>query len=342
MDSELENEKKAERYFRTSTRLGFMLAFFIGACFGVSYAAWTLNPFLGFTVSFLSATMVFLSLVLLEHHIDRKYKGITCSRREYLIAALPVYAIMLVFVIIILTLWTILTYSTGMMVFINMNVIVILLLYTSFTLLPRMFRISSKGLELEDPKLVERILSLAKEMGVRVERIAILSWKKLKVANALQVGPKRFSIYLSDYLIENLKLVEVEAVVAHELAHVKKRHLLKVLLFTLTFVLTGINLLLYSWVKRGNPISYTTTIAGILFLLAESIASNSLARRFELEADALSAQILGSPEPMISALQRIAELNLTPTKYPRIIEWALPHPSTETRIEKLKMIEMKR
>lgn len=342
MNSEPENEKKAERYFRTSTRLGYMLALFIGVCFGASYVAWTLNPLLGFAVSLLSATIAFLSLVLLGYRIDRKYKGIASSRREYLIAVLPVYAIMLLFVITGLTWWTVLTYSTGMMVFVYMNVIVILLLYISFTLLPRMLRISSKGLKLEDPKLVERILSLAKEMGVKVERIIILSWKKLKVANALQVGPRKFSIYISDYLIENLKPVEVEAVIAHELAHAKKRHLLKVLLFTLTFVLTGMNLLLYSWVKRANPISHITTIAGILFLLAVSVASTPLVRRFELEADALSAKTLGSPEPMISALQRIAELNLTPTKYPRIIGWGLPHPSTETRIEKLKMIKMKR
>lgn len=342
MNSKPENEKKAERYFRTSTRLGYVLALFIGVCFGVSYAAWTIDSLLGFTVSFLSVTATFLFLVLLRYRIDRKYKGIAGSRREYLIAALPVYAIMLVFVITGLIWWTVITYSTDMMVFIYMNVIVILLLYTSFALFPRMFRIGSKGLELEDPKLVERILSLAKEMDVKVERIIMLPWKKLKVANALQVGRRKFSIYISDYLIENLKPVEVEAVVAHELAHAKKRHLHKILLFTLTFVLTGMNLLLYSWVKRANPTSHITTIAGILFLLAVSVASTPLARRFELEADALSAKTLGTAEPMISALQRIAELNLTPKKYPRVIGWGLPHPSTENRIEKLKMIKMKR
>ena len=342
MNSEPENEKKAERYFRTSTRLGYMLALFIGVCFGTSYVAWTLNPLLGFAVSFLSATIAFLSLVLLGYRIDRKYKGIASSRREYLIAFLPVYAIMLLFVITGLTWWAVLTYSTGMMVFIYMNVIVILLLYTSFTLLPRMLRISSKGSELEDPKLVERILGLAKEMGVKVERVIVLSWKKLKVANALQVGPRRFSIYISDHLIENLKPVEVEAHILLKCNNFLKRHLLKILLFTLTFVLTGMNLLLYSWVKRANPISHITAIAGIFFLLAVSVSSTPLVRRFELEADALSAKTLGSPEPMISALQRIAELNLTPTKYPRIVGWGLPHPSTETRIEKLKMIKAKR
>jgi STE24 endopeptidase len=134
----------------------------------------------------------------------------------------------------------------------------------------------------------------------------------LKAFRHCQVGPRKFSIYISDYLIENLKPVEVEAVVAHELAHAKKRHLLKILLFTLSFVLTGMNLLLYSWVERVNPISQITMIAGIVFLLAVSVASTSLVRRFELEADALSAEALGSPEPMISALQRLAELNLTP------------------------------
>jgi len=43
---------------------------------------------------------------------------------------------------------------------------------------------------------------------------------------------------------------------------------------------------------------------------------------------------------MISALNRIAELNLIPRKYPRFIGWGLPHPSIETRIEKIMTIEI--
>jgi STE24 endopeptidase len=341
MNSELENKKRTETYSRALTRLGYILALFMGVCFGVSYGAWILSPLLGFAVSLLSATTAFLSLVLLGYRIDRKYKGITGSRREYLISVLPVYVIMLLFFITGLTWWTVLTYSIGSMVFIYMNAIVILLIYTSFRLLPRMLCISSKDLELEDPELVGKILDLAKEMGVKVEKAFILSWKKLKVANALLVGHRKFSIYISDYLIENLKPVEVEAIVAHELAHAKRRHLLKILLFTIPFVLTGMNLLLYSWVERANPISQITTIAGMAFLLVVSVASIPIARRFELEADALSVKAIGSAEPMISALQRIAELNLTPAKYPRIIEWGLPHPSTQTRIEKLEIIKTK-
>ncbi|MDH5438180.1 MAG: M48 family metalloprotease [Candidatus Bathyarchaeota archaeon] len=338
MNGKLENEKRAERYFRTLTRLGYVLALFIGICLGVSYSAWTLNPLLGFAVSLLSATTAFLFLALLEYRIDRKYKGITSSRREYLIVALPVYAIMLLFVITGLTWRTVLTYAVGTMVFVYMNATVILLLYASFTLFPRMFRIRSKGLELEDPKLVDKILGLAQKMDVKVERMIMLSRKKLKVANALQVGPRKFSIYISDYLIENFTPVQVEAVIAHELAHAKKRHLLKNLLFTLPFGLISMNLLLYSWVIRANHISLIIAIASIIFLLTVNIAITPLRRRLELEADALSAKALGNPEPMISALQRIGELNLIPTKYPRIIGWGLPHPSIETRIEKLRRL----
>ena len=340
-NSELEDEKAA-RYFRTSTRLGYVLALFIGACFGFSYVMWKLNPIFGFAFSILSAITAFLALVLLGYRIDRKYKGITSSRGEYLIAALPIYAIMLLFMITGLTWWTILTYAVGTTVFVYMNVIVILLLYASFTLFPRILRILSKGLELADPKLFERILNLAQKMNVKVEKMIMLSWKKLKVVNALQIGPRRFSIYVSDYLIENLKPVEVEAVVAHELAHAKKRHVLKKLLLTLLFVLISMNLLLYSWVIRVSPISHIIAIAGIILLLAVNVAITAFSRRLELEADALSAKALGGPEPMISALQRIGELNLIPMKYPRIIGWGLPHPSIQDRIEKLKKIKMKR
>lgn len=296
---------------------------------------------MGFIISFLSITTAFVSLALLGHRVDRKYKRITSSRREYLIAALPVYAVMLLFVIMGLTWWTVLTQVTGAMIFVCMNSIVILLFYGSATLFPWLLRIRSRGSRLKDSKLVERVFDLAGELGVKVEKIIVLSWKNLKVANALQVGSRRFSIYISDYIIENLTPLQIEAVIAHELAHAKKRHLLKNLLFTLPTVLIGMNLLLYSWVNCAGAFSLIIAIAGIASLLAGNVIVTPLRRKFELQADALAAKVLGNTEPLITALQRISELNLIPTKYPRVIEWGLPHPSIETRIKKLKMIKIK-
>jgi Zn-dependent protease with chaperone function len=221
-----------------------------------------------------------------------------------------------------------------------MNAIVVLLLYGSIKLIPSLFHIGSKGLILEDPKIVERILILAKKMDIEVEKMLVLPWKKLKIANAFQVGPRRFSIYLSDYLIENVTSVQVEAVVAHELAHAKKKHVLKSLLIMLLPMFIGMNLFLYSWINRASASNYIITIAGIILIFAGNIIATPIQRRFELEADALSAKILGTPEPMISALQRISELNLIPRKYPRFIEWGLPHPSIETRIKKIMTVEI--
>jgi STE24 endopeptidase len=341
LNREVGDENRAERYFTASTRLGFVLALIIGISFGGIVIISTLNPLLGFAVSILFGTMAFLFLVFLGYRIDRKHKGITSSRREYLVAALPVYVIILFFTVIPQAIYIILTQVAGVMIFVYMNAIVVLLLYGSIKLIPSLFRIGSKGLNLEDPKLVERILTLAEKMDIEVEKMFVLSWKKLKIANALQVGPRRFSIYLSDYLIENLTPVQVEAVVAHELAHAKKKHLLKILLLMLPPLLIGMNIFLYFWVNRlYSPSNYIFAIAGVILIFAGNIIVTPIQRKFELEADALSAKILGTPEPIISALYRIGELNLIPRKYPRFIGWGLPHPSIETRIKKIMTIKI--
>lgn len=345
MIDEHENDKRTERYFKVSTRLGYLIALFIGFCFGISYVAWKLHPFFGFFVSILLATAAFLILMLFGYRVDRKYKKITSSRKDYLIAALPLYAIMLSLMTIPLFFLNILFQATGIMIFVYLNIVVILLFFVSSTLIPRVLRFRSRGLELENLMLVDKLLSLAEKMDVDVEKIMVLPWKKFKVANALQVGPRKCSIYISDYLIENLALEEVEAVVAHELAHAKKRHLLKSLLFTLPFVLVGMNLMLYYGMSyANNPRSLEAAagfFVGIAFVLAVNFAMMPLRRRFELEADALAAEILGSPETMISALQKISELNLIPKKYPPIIRWGLPHPSLEIRIRKLRQLKEK-
>lgn len=341
MNSEVGDENRARRYFTASTLLGYVLALIIGISFGLTVVISTLNPLLGFAVSILFGTIAFLFLVFLGYRIDRKHKGITSSRREYLVAALPVYAIILDFIVIPQAIYIIITQTAGVMTFVYVNAIVILSLYGSTKLTPWLVRIRSKGLNLEDPKLVEKILTLAEKMNVKVEKILVLSWKKLKIANALQVGPRRFSIYLSDYLIENITPLQVEAVVAHELAHAKKKHLLKILLLMLPPLLIGTNVFLYFWVNHTHsPSNYITAIAGIILIFAGNIIVTPIQRRFELEADALSAKILGTPEPIISALYRIGELNLVPRKYPHFIGWGLPHPSIETRIKKIMTIEM--
>lgn len=334
------DEKRAERYFTASTRLAFVLALIIGASFGVVVILWAFSPVVGFAVSLLLGTIGFLFLVFLGYRIDRKHRGITSSRKEYLVAALPVYVIMLIFLLMPQVIYLAMTQVAGTMIFVYVNSIFAISLHGFSRSIPLLLRIRSKGLSLEDPKLVEGILTLAEKMDVKVEEMVLLSWKKLKVANALQVGSRRFSIYLSDYLVENLTPVQVEAIVAHELAHAKKRHSLKILLLILPLLLIGMNLMLQSWIMQSDPRRSFFAIAGLAFLLPGNIMVAPIQRRFELEADALSAEIMGAPEPMISALNRIAELNLIPRKYPRFIGWGLPHPSIETRMEKIMTIQI--
>src|SRR5207249_3056187 len=70
--------------------------------------------------------------------------------------------------------------------------------------------------------LRHRVFALAAKAGVSIKQILIQSAAKSQEANAAAVHGN--VVLLTDYLLENLSEREVDAVVAHELVHLKLRH----------------------------------------------------------------------------------------------------------------------
>ncbi len=133
---------------------------------------------------------------------------------------------------------------------------------------------------------------------------ALLVWRTgHQMANAAVVGfgGRGRRVLFSDALLSMLSLRELAAVYAHEIGHVKCRHVAVFLAWALTFFLAGD--LAATWIAPGDAWLETGIVVGSLVVWA--LCFGWYSRRCELEADLFSLELLGDPEAMMSALERV-------------------------------------
>lgn len=142
--------------------------------------------------------------------------------------------------------------------------------------------------------LRRRLENLAARNGVRCRDV--LLWRThYYMGNALVMGlfPQVRYILLSDLLLETMTDAEIEAVFAHELGHVRHRHMYWFLSF-FALLITG-SLMFDAAMARlpigGWPVGLATGVlgAGVFFL-----AFGYLSRKFERQADVFAARTLQS------------------------------------------------
>ena len=164
----------------------------------------------------------------------------------------------------------------------------------------------------------------------RVKYRGIMIWPMVegRMATAAVIGPYFFSRYLliTPGLIEILNLEEIKAVIAHEIGHVKRHHLLSFMIFFLSIFLLNYaffelligwllttdllqNLLQSSPHQQANIVSLASTIPLLLiYLLYFRFVFGYFLRNFEREADLYVFPALGTVAPLISAFQKLAWL----------------------------------
>jgi STE24 endopeptidase len=206
-----------------------------------------------------------------------------------------------------------------------------------------------KRADLEDGDLRARIEALVRRAGFKVSGVKrIILEKDTRKANAAVVGlGAAKEILVSDTLIANLSPDEIEAVVAHELGHLKRRHaevLFAVGIFVsfLAFVLAG-GILKLSAVQLG--LSGIWDVAGFPLIIlvmsglymAVSPPLNYFSRQMEKTADLWAGRFTHNPLHLASALEKLSATNLAEREQPRYYEIIFSsHPSVSRRIAYLK------
>ncbi|MCP3669217.1 MAG: M48 family metallopeptidase [Gammaproteobacteria bacterium] len=208
---------------------------------------------------------------------------------------------------------------------------------------------------LEDEELRMRIQQLLDRCGFTSNGIFVMDGsRRSSHGNAYFTGlGKNKRIVFFDTLLEHLEAEEMEAVLAHELGHFKRKHILKGLVIMVISSLLGLALLGWlitqSWFFNGLGVTTeSNAIALLLFLMAAPVFSQflqplmaKLQRKHEFEADDYAADQTGA-EHMISALVKLYKENastLTPDQLYSAFHDS--HPPAPVRIaylsSKLKM-----
>ncbi len=170
-------------------------------------------------------------------------------------------------------------------------------------------------------ELRNRVFALAANSGVRLKSLYVISSAKSRMANAFAAQGN--TVMLTDYLLTHLTRREVDAVVAHELTHLKKQHVALRMIIFVAVAFTSVAIM-QDWMRAG----LIPLLAAILLLIFY------LTRRVnERTADAGAVKILGDPEAMITGLAKITRLNKFPLRWSKWSEWLMTHPSTMRRAE---------
>jgi STE24 endopeptidase len=208
----------------------------------------------------------------------------------------------------------------------------------------------NKQLPLEEGSLRDKIEEFATKTGFRLKNIFVIDGSKRSTkSNAYfsGFGPKK-RIVLFDTLLKELKEEEIVAVLAHEIGHYKKKHVLITLSFS--FILTGFMLFLFSLVVNNPKLSQALgaetssfhlglIVFGILYSplsLLIALASNFVSRKNEFSADRFVRENY-NPAILEEALKKLSVKNLSNmVPHPVYVFFHYSHPPLLQRLEKLE------
>lgn len=208
----------------------------------------------------------------------------------------------------------------------------------------------NKQTSLEDGPLKTKIEEYAHKVGFALHNIFVIDGSKRSTkANAYFSGfgrEKRVTLY--DTLIQDLEEEEIVAVLAHEVGHYKKKHIIYNLVASLVGM--GLTLFLLSLFVNNPQVSMAIGVSQPSFhaaligfaLLYTPISEttglfmNYLSRKFEYQADHYAKTTYGA-DPLVSSLKKLSKNslgNLTP--HPAYVFVHYSHPPLKDRIKNLK------
>jgi len=235
---------------------------------------------------------------------------------------------------------------------IGWGIMIIVLLFITIFYTSLFIPLFNKLLPLEEGHLRSQITAFANKVAFPLKKIFVMNGSlRSSKANAFfsGLGGKK-SIVLFDTLIDQHSENELIAVLAHEVGHYKKKHILSGILLSigqtgLLFFLFGLSLNLSELPQAlgiAEP-SFHISLLVFSFLLTplmqlSSFITNAVSRRNEFQADAFSAKTHGA-EHLIDALEKLSVKNLSfPDPHPLFVKMHYSHPPVFARVEALERL----
>lgn len=209
--------------------------------------------------------------------------------------------------------------------------------------------------------LVNTVADLAQRAGLKTPEVAIYPGEP----NAFATGAFRNSalVAVSTGIMEKMTKSELRAVLGHEMSHVRNGDMVTMTLLQgilnafVIFASRIIGFLVDSFLsgkdrRRGSGVGFylVRMVCQVVFGIVASMIVMAFSRHREYAADAGSAELMGSPSDMISALRRLG--NLQPGVLPDSLKAMgingtkaslfASHPSLEDRIAALQKLQMGR
>jgi len=299
-----------------------------------------------FVIGAVSSILFFPVNYYLEFHLEHKYNlsnqsfsnWILEDLKETLVGSAIGIPILLLFYFILIRTGNLWWLPFGALMFF---VSVVLARIVPIFIVPLFYKVTP----LDDEELKDRILNLSKTAGLKVENVFKFDMSKnTKKANAAFTGiGKSKRILLGDTLLENYTHDEIETVIAHELGHYEKKHILKniiigtVVSFLMFFLISffysiSINWFGFSSIKQISALPLLLLWGSIIGLVLTPL-TNIISRKFEYEADEYAVKRTNKKEAFINTLEKLTDQNLGDREPHKFIEWFFySHPSIKRRI----------
>jgi len=206
---------------------------------------------------------------------------------------------------------------------------------------------------LEDGDLRQAIEDYADKVNFPLKGIYVMDGsKRSSKSNAFFTGfGKNKRIALFDTLIEKHTVEELVAVLAHEIGHYKKKHIVKNM--SVSILHTGVMFLLLSiflnvpglfdaFYMNEMSVYAGLVFFGLLYSPVEMILGffmQALSRKYEFEADEFAAGTVENAEWMVHALKKLSKDNLSNlTPHPFYVKLNYSHPPVLERIKAIREI----
>jgi len=202
-----------------------------------------------------------------------------------------------------------------------------------------------KTRRLADEDLERRFRILTDKAGVSIKRIYKIEFSdKQTTANAALTGSGRGKrVLLSDTLLVDYTVEEIEAVIAHELGHLKHHDGVGIFFFQSLIIFAGLWITAITCSTLAQPLGFSgigdismLPLMALVFAVVNLIftpVSNAVMRSFEMAADDFAIRLTRNPQAFISMLTKLMRQNLGEVNPPMWVEFLLyDHPGYYRRL----------